>query len=153
MYLNHPRYGNRPITTNTSVTIEEIEKGHWRYSSLKYFPNTAILADIKKQNYAIFPRTLYVDIEEQCETCSKVFIFFAQEQQYWFETLRFWVDSHCTHCFECRRHARYILTLRKRYDMLTSLANKTSSEKTQRKELANTLYCLGIIKNINKVKD
>ena len=46
-----------------------------------------------------------------------------------------------------------ILTLRKRYDMLTSLANKTSSEKTQRKELANTLYCLGIIKNINKVKD
>ncbi|MBH0027666.1 MULTISPECIES: zinc-ribbon domain containing protein [unclassified Pseudoalteromonas] len=153
MYLNHPRYGNRPITTNTSVTIEEIEKGHWRYSSLKYFPNTAILADIKKQNYAIFPRTLYVDIEEQCETCSKAFIFFAQEQQYWFETLRFWVDSHCTHCFECRRHARYILTLRKRYDMLTSLANKTSSEKTQRKELANTLYCLGIIKNINKVKD
>ena len=79
--------------------------------------------------------------------------FFAQEQQYWFEVLDFWVDSHCTRCFECRKHARYILTLRKRYDMLTSLANKTSSEKTQRKELANTLYCLGIIKNINKVKD
>ncbi|WP_165734794.1 zinc-ribbon domain containing protein [Pseudoalteromonas sp. C8] len=153
MYLNHPRYGNTPITTNTPVTIEAIENAHWRYSRLKYFPNTVILADIKKQNYAIDPRTLYVDIEEKCESCSKAFIFFAQEQQYWFETLRFWVDSHCTHCFECRRHARYILTLRKRYDMLTSLANKTSGEKTQRKELGNTLYCLGIIKNINKVKD
>ncbi|EGI71831.1 hypothetical protein PH505_cj00160 [Pseudoalteromonas distincta] len=35
--------------------------------------------------------------------------------------------------------------------MLTSLANKTASEKTQRIELANTLYCLGIIKKINKV--
>jgi len=153
MYLNHPRYGDKPIITNTSSTIEAIENAHWRYSSLKYFPNTVILADIKKQNYAIYPRALYVDIEEKCGTCSKAFIFFAQEQQYWFETLRFWVDSHCTHCFECRRHARYILTLRKRYDMLTSLANKTSNEKTQRKELANTLYCLGIIKNINKVKD
>ena len=153
MYLNHPRYGNKPITTNTSVTIEAIENAHWRYSRLKYFPNTVILADIKKQNYAIDPRALYVDIEEKCESCSKAFIFFAQEQQYWFEVLDFWVDSHCTHCFECRKHARYILTLRKRYDMLTSLANKTSSEKTQRKELANTLYCLGIIKNINKVKD
>ncbi|WP_165740091.1 zinc-ribbon domain containing protein [Pseudoalteromonas sp. Z1A6] len=153
MYLNHPRYGNTPITTNTPVTIEAIENAHWRYSSLKYFPNTVILADIKKQNYAIYPRALYVDIEEKCGTCSKAFIFFAQEQQYWFETLRFWVDSHCTHCFECRRHARYILTLRKRYDMLTSLANKTSGEKTQGKELGNTLYCLGIIKNINKVKD
>ncbi|WP_262501242.1 zinc-ribbon domain containing protein [Pseudoalteromonas sp. FUC4] len=104
-----------------------------------------MLADIKKQNYASFPRTLYVDIEEQCETCPKAFIFFAQEQQYWFEVLGFWVDSHSTRCF------RYILTLRKRYDMLTSLANKTSDEKTQRIELANTLYCLGIIKNIKKV--
>lgn len=153
MYLNHPRYGDKPIISNTSSTIEAIENAHWRYSSLKYFPNTVILADIKKQNYAIYPRALYVDIEEKCGTCSKAFIFFAQEQQYWFEVLGFWVDSHCTHCFECRKHARYILTLRKRYDMLTSLDNKTSSEKTQRKELANTLYCLGIIKNINKVKD
>jgi len=153
MYLNHPRYGDKPIISNTSSTIEAIENAHWRYSSLKYFPNTVILADIKKQNYAIYPRALYVDIEEKCGTCSKAFIFFAQEQQYWFEVLGFWVDSHCTHCFECRKHARYILTLRKRYDMLTSLADKTPSEKTQRKELANTLYCLGIIKNINKVKD
>ncbi|MEM5508305.1 zinc-ribbon domain containing protein [Pseudoalteromonas sp. AS71] len=153
MYLNHPRYGDKPIVSNTSSTIEAIENAHWRYSSLKYFPNTVILADIKKQNYAIYPRALYVDIEEKCGTCSKAFIFFAQEQQYWFEVLGFWVDSHCTHCFECRKHARYILTLRKRYDILTSLANKTSNEKTQRKELANTLYCLGIIKNINKVKD
>ena len=153
MYLNHPRYGDKPIITNTSSTIEAIENAHWRYSSLKYFPNTVIFADIKKQNYAIYPRALYVDIEEKCRACSKVFIFFAQEQQYWFEVLGFWVDSHCTHCFECRKHARYILTLRKRYDMLTSLADKTPSEKTQRKELANTLYCLGIIKNINKVKD
>ena len=153
MYLNHPRYGDKPIITNTSSTIEAIENAHWRYSSLKYFPNTVIFADIKKQNYAIYPRALYVDIEEKCRACSKAFIFFAQEQQYWFEVLDFWVDSHCTRCFECRKHARYILTLRKRYDMLTGLANKTSSEKTQRKELANTLYCLGIIKNINKVKD
>ena len=151
MYLNHPRYGDKPIITNTSSTIEAIENAHWRYSSLKYFPNTVILADIKKQNYAIYPRALYVDIEEKCGTCSKAFIFFAQEQQYWFEVLGFWVDSHCTHCFGCRRHARYIRTIRKRYDILTSLANKTASEKTQRKELGNTLYCLGIIKNINKV--
>nr|WP_305137827.1 zinc-ribbon domain containing protein [Pseudoalteromonas sp. TB13] len=135
MYLNHPRYGNTPITTNTPVTIEAIENAHWRYSSLKYFPNTVILADIKKQNYAIYPRALYVDIEEKCGTCSKAFIFFAQEQQYWFETLRFWVDSHCTHCFECRRHARYILTLRKRYDMLTSLANKPQVKKHSVKNL------------------
>jgi hypothetical protein len=75
MYLNHPRYGNKPITTNTSVTIETIENAHWHYSRLKYFPDTAILADIKKQNYAIDPRALYVDIEEKCESCSKAFIF------------------------------------------------------------------------------
>ena len=60
MYLNHPRYGDKPIITNTSSTIEAIENAHWRYSSLKYFPNTVILADIKKQNYAIDPRALCV---------------------------------------------------------------------------------------------
>ncbi|MBB1384664.1 zinc-ribbon domain containing protein [Pseudoalteromonas sp. SG45-5] len=151
MYLDHPRYGNKPIVTNISMAVEAIERAHWHYSSLKYFPNTVILADIEKQNYAIYPRTLYVDIEVQCGACSRAFIFFAQEQQYWFEVLGFWVDSHCTHCFGCRKHARYILTLRKRYDMLANAANKTVSEKTEHKALAKTLYCLGIIKNINKV--
>ncbi len=35
--------------------------------------------------------------------------------------------------------------------MLANAANKTVSEKTEHKALAKTLYCLGIIKNINKV--
>ncbi|WP_405632352.1 zinc-ribbon domain containing protein [Pseudoalteromonas sp. Ld20] len=41
--------------------------------------------DPRKQRYCIYPRNLYIDIQKQCVDCHRPFIFFAKEQQYWFE--------------------------------------------------------------------
>ena len=86
-YVMHPRYGDRPIVSEFSFSREEVERGHRLFSSEIFFPETAIPANIEKQNYAIFPRGVYVDIEKQCERCKRPFLFFALEQKYWFETL------------------------------------------------------------------
>jgi hypothetical protein len=37
-----------------------------------------------------------------CRTCARPFIFFAREQQYWYEDLHFYIDTDCVHCPACR---------------------------------------------------
>jgi hypothetical protein len=49
LYVNHPRFGNKPIPSDYKYSTEEIERAHWRYSSLEYFPETAIPANTDKQ--------------------------------------------------------------------------------------------------------
>ncbi len=118
-FVKHSRYGNTPIPSDYKYTKEEIDKAHWRYSSLKYFQETAIPADTTKQKYNLYPRKIYVDIEEQCEVCKRPFIFFAKEQKYWFENLGFWIDAHCTKCIDCRKKDQEIRTYQKIYQTLS----------------------------------
>ncbi|WP_420841919.1 zinc-ribbon domain containing protein [Fimbriiglobus ruber] len=41
-----------------------------------------------------------------CEDCKQPFVFTASEQQFWYETLKFWVQSHPKQCISCRRVRR-----------------------------------------------
>jgi len=150
-YVEHPRYGKYPIISTYRFSKEAIDLAHWRYSKLKYFLKTAIPADVVKQNYAIYPRSIYVDIEEHCEMCGRPFIFFAKEQQYWFEVLKFWVDAHCTRCIHCRKKQQHIRFMQQKYEQLKTKAQRCSQEQRQLKQLALELYQLGFITSLNKV--
>ena len=77
-YVNHPLYGSEPISSGNSYTKQEIDNAHWRYKSVRYYPETAIPAATAKQSYCVYPRQLYVDIAEQCVDCHRPFIFFAR---------------------------------------------------------------------------
>ena len=55
-----------------------------------YFPESAIPADESRQNYSVIPRLCYVDELRRCRKCDRDFIFFAREQHFWYEVLRFW---------------------------------------------------------------
>ena len=150
-YVMHPRYGDRPIVSEFNIKEYDIEVAHWRLSSVNFFPETAIPANIEKQNYAIFPRRIYVDIEEQCEVCKRPFLFFALEQKYWFETLGFWIDSHCTRCMDCRLNDREIRSMQKRYQELVNKDGRTVDETKELKQFALELYMRGYIKDKNKI--
>ncbi|WP_444922492.1 zinc-ribbon domain-containing protein [Microbulbifer sp. CnH-101-G] len=150
-YVDHPRYGKSPIPSENSFSSEEIERSHWRYGNVKFFPETAILANIDKQDYAIYPRKMYVDIEEQCEVCKRPFIFFAKEQKYWFEELHFYVDAHCTRCIDCRKKDQEIKRLQTSYCELVSKGKHTSEESNKLKNIALELLQLGIIKDKSKI--
>ena len=150
-YVKHPRFGSNPIPSGCNFSSYDIERAHWRYSDLKYFPETAIPANTEKQNYSIYPRSIYVDIEVKCEVCKRPFIFFAREQQYWFEGLGFWVDAHCTKCPDCRKKDQEIKSMQINYQKLVSKKDRTESENKQLKQVALELYQLGFIKDTSKV--
>jgi hypothetical protein len=79
---------------------------------------TAQPANISKQHYTVCPRHWYVDATFVCSDCSREFVFTANEQRFWYEDRRFWIDSLPKRCAECRKAERVRLELRKRYDLL-----------------------------------
>jgi hypothetical protein len=50
--------------------------------------------------------------------CKRPFLFFAREQQYWYETLHFRVEADCNECVECRAGLRTVRWRLKRYGEL-----------------------------------
>lgn len=150
-YVPHPRYGSQPIISDHVYSKNEIDRAHWRYAGLSYFAETAIPAETEKQNYADYSRKLYVDIEETCKSCQREFIFFALEQKYWFEELKFWVDSHCIKCINCRKRDFEIKQMQIKYSNLISKIDRTAEETLIVKAIGQELFELGYIKNLNKL--
>jgi uncharacterized protein (TIGR02996 family) len=52
------------------------------------------------------PYFAFIDTELRCEDCQEQFVFAATEQRYWYETLKFWVQSRPKQCIPCRRARR-----------------------------------------------
>ena len=150
-FVKHPRYGSETIPSDFHYSLDDIESSHWRYASLKLFPESAIPADISRQKYAVYPRSIYVDLEEQCEVCKRPFIFFALEQKFWFETLGFWVDAHCTRCIDCRKKDQNVRRLQNTYAELRVKANLNREETKLLKNTALELLQLGYITDKAKI--
>ncbi|MCK5649177.1 MAG: zinc-ribbon domain containing protein [Gammaproteobacteria bacterium] len=131
--------------------MDEILESHWSYNKESIFPETVIKADVSRQNYSVFPRSFYVDIEKQCTQCHRWFIFYAKEQQYWYESLGFYIDSDCVKCIDCRKSEQSINTLQQEYGLLIKMTTRTKKETSRLKNIALELYQSGYIKNKHKI--
>jgi len=151
-YVPHPRYGTAPIPSGYKVNEDEIRRGHWRLSCDRIFPETVLAADPENQNYALYPRKYYVDVERICRTCDRPFLFFAREQRYWFETLRFFVDADCVFCPQCRRESRVVQRRLRRYSDL--YANPAPSRKELMFMVDDAIFLVehGVLKNLSNVE-
>lgn len=147
----HPRYGSLPIVSGAAILEAEIRLGFWGLSDAVIFPETVLVADTSKQNYAIYPRRYYVDILRDCRECGRPFLFFAREQRHWFEELQFFVDADCVHCAECRA---------RQHDAKTQLARFSAAMKApdlSRRDLmtliddAADLLQTGVVSNLSKL--
>jgi Probable zinc-ribbon domain len=83
----------------------------------------ALIADPMKQEFLDWPPYYaYFDKINQCKTCKKEFCFSKHEQIFWYEELKFWVQSEAVNCKECRIAKRErkdeINNARKRLDLL-----------------------------------
>jgi hypothetical protein len=107
--------------------------------------NTAQRADISKQHYTVVPRHWYVDATFSCHDCGTDFIFTANEQRFWYEERRFFIDSLPKHCLRCRKAERTRLDLRKRYDALVSQALRQCPKQTKQEvvDIINELEMTG----------
>lgn len=150
-YVKHPRYGDKPKYSGYKYTVDEILQSHWHYDKETIFPETAIPADVNKQNYSIYPCNIYVDIEKQCRQCQRWFIFYAQEQKYWYEELGFAIDADCVKCIDCRKKEQTVKQMMLNYEKLVKNKNRTSDETRKLKNIALELLQLGYIKNKHKL--
>lgn len=154
-YVEHPRCGKAPRYTgfdpnpnspwvnlhwNTGYTsgkalrrLRHFFEFSWIYSSIKdrkpeLVPGTAICADLTKQTRATNPVTHYYDIDHRCVDCGKRFIFFAEEQRYWYEELGFGLESQAVRCPPCRKQQQLLDRARRRYEELFHISPRSVEE-------------------------
>lgn len=84
----------------------------------------AIKGNPELQNYCWNPNYAYFDSPKICKTCKSEFIFSKEEKKYWYESLKFWIDSEPVNCVNCRREIRQY-----------KLENKILSEILRKKEI------------------
>jgi hypothetical protein len=95
---------------------------HLFFSALAVHQETAVRANVEKQNYSVCPRHWYMNADFKCERCGQEFTWTADEQKAWFEDYFFWVDSQPRHCRKCRGELRRLVELRKEYDSTVAAA-------------------------------
>ena len=89
----------------------------------------SIPADVRKQNFSTMSHLhWYVDTLRDCRRCKRPFLFLAREQQYWYETLRFRVETDCYECVECRASLRTVRRRLKRYRELVGKRELTDED-------------------------
>lgn len=138
-YVEHPRFGREPHITG--LNPKNGRRGvwlHWR-SPDSNVPDTAIAADLSKQVQSTVAVTHYFDAKRQCRDCGRMFLFFAEEQRYWYEELKFPLDSDCVRCVECRHSERQLANQRQRYESLLPRTDRSEEETLELIDCAVTL--------------
>lgn len=146
-FVTHPRYGQRPRITGFNPA-NDFATGrvflHWHSPEGVRIPNTAIAADVSRQRPATVPVTHYFDAKRLCVDCRRPFIFFADEQKYWYEELGFPLESDCVRCVLCRKKQRGIELIRQRYEDLFHVDVRTSEQNLELAECALSLAEAGV---------
>ncbi len=130
-YLEHPRYGRGPRITGLNPSDEPYNENiylHWHSPKTSRIPNTAIEADITKQAPATIHITHYFDTKRVCRKCGAHFIFFAEEQRYWYEKLRFPLESDLIDCINCRKHEQRLKQAKQEYERLLTKDGRSEKE-------------------------
>ena len=145
----HPRYGAAPQASGLEYSEGQIRAGFWRHQREHLFAESVLVADASKQNYSVFPCEFYVDVLRTCRDCSRPFIFFAREQRYWYETLRFSTDADCVLCSPCRRDARSVRRRLRRYSDLRHKQTKSPKDLMFLVDDGAYLVARGVLRNLS----
>lgn len=145
-FVEHPRYGQGPRPTGLNPSMEDWTKPsgpyiklHWHSGPDCRIPNTAIVANGSKQNFTTMPVSHYFDVKRTCHDCSRPFLFFAEEQKYWYEELGFPLDADCVRCVPCRKQEQGIAQKRQRYEELFHAPSLTEEESLEMAECCMSL--------------
>lgn len=145
-FVVHPRFGQGPRFTGLDPQDDYASQVflHWHSPEGVRVPNTAIAADLTRQAEATIPVTHYFDTKRECVDCLKPFLFFAAEQQYWYEDLGFPLEADCIRCVDCRRRLHGLERKRHRYEELYHEANRTSEQSYEMVDCALSLSETGL---------
>lgn len=148
----HPRYGSEIIPSDQGTDEAPIEVTRYSFTEVR-FPESAIMADQSKHNFSTMSHLKwYMDTLLDCRTCHRPFLFFAREQQYWYETLRFRLESVCVNCYDCRKTERELQEHWQRYSSYVIREQLTDEELFQLAEDAVSLWQNGLLQNEQRVR-
>jgi len=125
-FVEHPRFGKGPRVTG----LDPVESSdgtvflHWHSGPGARIAGTAVVADLARQVPATVPVTHYFDVKRVCRACQRPFLFFAEEQRHWYETLRFPLEADCLDCVPCRKDEQHLRALRQKYDTLLAVRER-----------------------------
>lgn len=108
-------------------------------------PGTAVPADLSRQTPAhCYQVTHYFDIEAACRSCRRPFIFFAEEQKYWYEERQISLEAQPIRCVPCRAEERALVRAKSRYDTLVGKPHRSAEEDAALVDDALTLIENGV---------
>ena len=138
-YVEHPRYGRSPRFTG--LRPDEIPPGYrlTTHISNDAIGGTAVEADLKIQTSSPVPVLYYFDLKRVCVNCRRSFIFFADEQKYWYESLGFVLHSDCVRCVPCRKKQQGLAQRRHRYEELFHIDQRSEDNDLEMAECCLTL--------------
>jgi hypothetical protein len=107
----HPLYEDIPLIRATCVARGGSANEWWRYDPTfkPKPPKGGVARDVARQVFCSahhVPKYFYVNEARQCIQCAQEFVFRAQEQKDWYETLKFNFSSVPVRCPACRRLRR-----------------------------------------------
>ena len=113
--------------------IKLFKQGHFEWACDDCFDaNRVIESKIEEQTFCDSPPYLaYVDKSKECQACGTEFIFSKEEQKYWYEDLKFWVQSIPKNCKRCHKKIRDERNLNTRLSkLIKNLDNQNSEQLT-----------------------
>ncbi|MBK1882663.1 zinc-ribbon domain containing protein [Luteolibacter pohnpeiensis] len=153
--VDHPRYGRRPRITGCDLRGDNLGLDpSWKYTidDVTIIPDTGIRADVSKQHGSAIPIYVYYDVLKTCVDCRRPFIFFAEEQRYWFETLGFANDANCIRCVECRKKQQTDDRVNSEYQQLLKKEEKSWEDFHDLANAALDLHVLGRFKRMDRIR-
>jgi hypothetical protein len=143
-FAEHPRYGRGPRITGLKAKPSKLKRLlSWITQDVE-IAGTGVRAnpELQRLGYGL-PFEFYFDRVMTCDGCGKQFLFFAQEQKYWYETRQFILYSRPRCCAPCRRVVRQAKGLKERYDKLLAVQPKSVSQLLELAEICLQLMELG----------
>ena len=157
-YVEHPRFGRGPRFTDLhpDPKLERVRVSSWTSFSEdpgegelnngagRAIDGTAVKGDVEAQPQNLFPFTHYYDVDRRCMACGKQFIFFAEEQKYWYEVLQLDGGANCHHCIVCRKELQHLRWWKKRYEELGRASDRTDLQTFEMVECGVKLLEAGV---------
>jgi hypothetical protein len=106
----HPLFGDVPLLEKIYVAPNG-QTYPYTVFDLDYKPKIpfgAIRGNVQAQIFSPFTMPIYFYVDETitCVQCRNEFIFWAREQQYWYEVLKFGLRARAIRCPTCRKKNR-----------------------------------------------
>ena len=151
---SHPRareMARKPQGRAARLSAAEVRARLWQAGGHVVIPETAVHANVHLQNYALYPRLLYVDMLKTCRTCRRPFLFYAQEQRFWFETLHIPIDADCADCAPCRKQRHRLKGCQYRYENALNAARLDAKDMKTFVDDTLFLFQHGLVRNVARV--